>query len=281
MEDPKLKQTIERNLALASALGMRGTPAFVIGKQFVPGAVDAAALKQLIADARKELSGATTESPTARAGARGRRRASSGARTLSMSIGGSRLGIDGEACRRARRSARRVSSSLVRSSEISTLGGLVAADLAPPDWRASPTAGLPVTVDQRLAGRDRAGSCRPASAALRPAPAVRLLSAQQVAVIDRRCQNGGSASTIRPVRSISPRSGPTSAQRSMASSPLARSSVPVQSRSSFTVLEAHRPARPGASAGLPGRAAAAPARSPRCGCASDLSFRRPRAPSRD
>jgi protein-disulfide isomerase len=53
MEDPKLKAIIDRNLALASALGVRGTPAFVIGKQFVPGAVDAAALKQLIADARK------------------------------------------------------------------------------------------------------------------------------------------------------------------------------------------------------------------------------------
>ena len=53
MEDPKLKQIIDRNLALASALGIRGTPAFVIGKQFVPGAVDAATLKQLIADARK------------------------------------------------------------------------------------------------------------------------------------------------------------------------------------------------------------------------------------
>jgi protein-disulfide isomerase len=53
MEDPKLKQIIERNMALASALGIRGTPAFVIGKQFVPGAVDAATLKQLIAEARK------------------------------------------------------------------------------------------------------------------------------------------------------------------------------------------------------------------------------------
>jgi protein-disulfide isomerase len=53
MEDPKLKQIIDRNMSLASALGIRGTPAFVIGKQFVPGAVDAAALKQLIADARK------------------------------------------------------------------------------------------------------------------------------------------------------------------------------------------------------------------------------------
>ncbi len=54
MEDPKLKQIIERNLELASALGVRGTPAFVVGKQFVPGAVDAAALKQLIAEARSK-----------------------------------------------------------------------------------------------------------------------------------------------------------------------------------------------------------------------------------
>jgi len=53
MDDPKLKEIIERNLALATALGVRGTPAFVIGKQFVPGAIDAAALRQLIADARK------------------------------------------------------------------------------------------------------------------------------------------------------------------------------------------------------------------------------------
>jgi protein-disulfide isomerase len=53
MEDPKFKQLIDRNMALAGALGVRGTPAFVIGDQFVPGAVDAAALKQLIAEARK------------------------------------------------------------------------------------------------------------------------------------------------------------------------------------------------------------------------------------
>jgi protein-disulfide isomerase len=53
MEDPKLKAILDRNMALATALGVRGTPAFVIGKQFVPGAVDADALKQLIDDARK------------------------------------------------------------------------------------------------------------------------------------------------------------------------------------------------------------------------------------
>jgi protein-disulfide isomerase len=53
MDDPGIKKIIERNLALASALGVRGTPAFVVGNQFVPGAVDADTLKQLIADARK------------------------------------------------------------------------------------------------------------------------------------------------------------------------------------------------------------------------------------
>jgi protein-disulfide isomerase len=40
-------------MALATALGVRGTPAFVIGKQFVPGAIDADTLKQLIEEARK------------------------------------------------------------------------------------------------------------------------------------------------------------------------------------------------------------------------------------
>jgi protein-disulfide isomerase len=53
MEDPKIKEIIDRNMALAQDLGVRGTPAFVIGDQFVPGAVDADALKKLVADARK------------------------------------------------------------------------------------------------------------------------------------------------------------------------------------------------------------------------------------
>ncbi len=53
MSDPRIKKTIDRNMALAQELGVRGTPAFVIGKQFVPGAVDADALKQMIGEARK------------------------------------------------------------------------------------------------------------------------------------------------------------------------------------------------------------------------------------
>ena len=53
MEDPKLKDDHRPQHGARPALGVRGTPAFVIGKQFVPGAVDANTLKQLIADARK------------------------------------------------------------------------------------------------------------------------------------------------------------------------------------------------------------------------------------
>ena len=53
MQDPKLKTIIDRNMALATALGVRGTPAFVIGNQFVPGAVEADTLHQLIGEARK------------------------------------------------------------------------------------------------------------------------------------------------------------------------------------------------------------------------------------
>ena len=53
MEDPKIKELIDRNMALAAALGVRGTPAFVVGKQFVPGAIDAKTLRQLVAEARK------------------------------------------------------------------------------------------------------------------------------------------------------------------------------------------------------------------------------------
>lgn len=54
MEDPKIKEAIERNSALAADLGVRGTPAFVIGNHFVPGAVDAETLRQLIAEARRK-----------------------------------------------------------------------------------------------------------------------------------------------------------------------------------------------------------------------------------
>jgi len=52
METPEIRATIERDRALAAAVGITGTPSFVIGTELVPGAVDLATLKALVAEAR-------------------------------------------------------------------------------------------------------------------------------------------------------------------------------------------------------------------------------------
>lgn len=52
MENPEWLTIIERNRALAKDLGITGTPAFVVGNELVPGAMDLPALKDLIARAR-------------------------------------------------------------------------------------------------------------------------------------------------------------------------------------------------------------------------------------
>ena len=49
---PEVKAAIQANNALANELGIEGTPAFVIGTQLIPGAVDKARLEQLIREAR-------------------------------------------------------------------------------------------------------------------------------------------------------------------------------------------------------------------------------------
>lgn len=54
MEDPAIQKMIDRNLALAQALRINGTPSFVAGDQIVRGAVDLAALQQLIREAREK-----------------------------------------------------------------------------------------------------------------------------------------------------------------------------------------------------------------------------------
>lgn len=54
MADPAIQAHIERNLALARALNINGTPSFVIGEQIVPGAVDLATLERLIREAREK-----------------------------------------------------------------------------------------------------------------------------------------------------------------------------------------------------------------------------------
>jgi protein-disulfide isomerase len=54
MAAPAIGKEIKANLALADALGIHGTPGFVIGGHIVPGAVDLSSLKEMIAAARKE-----------------------------------------------------------------------------------------------------------------------------------------------------------------------------------------------------------------------------------
>jgi protein-disulfide isomerase len=52
LTSPEVRATIEENFKLAEAMGMNGTPSYVIGKQVVIGAVGAEALKEKIGIAR-------------------------------------------------------------------------------------------------------------------------------------------------------------------------------------------------------------------------------------
>jgi protein-disulfide isomerase len=52
MDDPRIDTELRHNMALAEALGIQGTPAFVINNTLVPGAVDRDALDSLIKEAR-------------------------------------------------------------------------------------------------------------------------------------------------------------------------------------------------------------------------------------
>ncbi len=53
MKSPEIDAAIARNRALAEALGINGTPGFVIGDQIVPGAISLDTIRQLIAEARQ------------------------------------------------------------------------------------------------------------------------------------------------------------------------------------------------------------------------------------
>ncbi len=54
MDDPRVAETLANNLALGRALGVNGTPAFVIGGQLVPGAIDLDTMKELVAEIRQK-----------------------------------------------------------------------------------------------------------------------------------------------------------------------------------------------------------------------------------
>ena len=52
MADPKLSEELERTMKLTTALDINGTPAFIVGDQIIPGAIDMDALAKLIAGER-------------------------------------------------------------------------------------------------------------------------------------------------------------------------------------------------------------------------------------
>ena len=52
MAAPAIADVISRNIALANALSIGGTPAFVVGDTLVPGAVDMKTLRDMVAKAR-------------------------------------------------------------------------------------------------------------------------------------------------------------------------------------------------------------------------------------
>ena len=53
MEAPEIDAHIETSMRLAQALGITGTPSFVVGNALVPGVVDAEQLQTLVTDARE------------------------------------------------------------------------------------------------------------------------------------------------------------------------------------------------------------------------------------
>jgi protein-disulfide isomerase len=52
MGDPKLQAALDRNIRVASTLGINGTPGYIVGSQIIPGAIDIASLEMLIAGER-------------------------------------------------------------------------------------------------------------------------------------------------------------------------------------------------------------------------------------
>lgn len=54
MGSSEIKRQLEQNLELAQELGIRGTPAFIVGEALAPGAIDEETLTKMIAEARKK-----------------------------------------------------------------------------------------------------------------------------------------------------------------------------------------------------------------------------------
>lgn len=59
MNAPDVQAKIEENYKLGQSLGVNGTPAFIIGDKYYPGALDADSFKKLVQDFRTAKAGAT------------------------------------------------------------------------------------------------------------------------------------------------------------------------------------------------------------------------------
>ena len=53
MDDPAIAARIDANVKLARSIGVDGTPALVIGRDLLPGAMDLGELQEAVATARK------------------------------------------------------------------------------------------------------------------------------------------------------------------------------------------------------------------------------------
>lgn len=65
MKDPKLNEALLRNNSIASQLGISGTPAYIVGDEIIPGAIDAVALGNIVASERSKSSGAKPQKTAA------------------------------------------------------------------------------------------------------------------------------------------------------------------------------------------------------------------------
>jgi protein-disulfide isomerase len=54
MADPSVTAALDRNFQLQRALNIQGTPALIVGTEFIPGAANLDTLKELVARARKQ-----------------------------------------------------------------------------------------------------------------------------------------------------------------------------------------------------------------------------------
>ncbi|MGB7208024.1 MAG: DsbA family protein [Pyrinomonadaceae bacterium] len=55
MADSKIEEQLARTSRLAGSLDIKGTPAYIVGEQIIPGAIDETTLANILADARARL----------------------------------------------------------------------------------------------------------------------------------------------------------------------------------------------------------------------------------